>query len=142
MTVPIVEPVPDPLQALLRRAVLDHAAAERRRRYPPTVHVGVPGGSLTTFRLEADEPSDQSLRVDAVEAMVRRLGRRPGVLLVWLSRPGPLTTQDTDLRWLAASAVAGGELGVPLRMVVVDRRSWRDPRTGVGREWLRLRERR
>ena len=69
------------------------------------------------------------------------MGRGPEPSLVWLTRPGPLEIQDLDLHWLAAAAVAAGELGVGLRMVVVNRRSWRDPRTGVGREWKRLRPR-
>jgi hypothetical protein len=141
MSVAIVEPVPEALQGLLRRAVLDHATAESRRLYRPVLHVGVPGGSETTFEPGEDEPDDQALRVDVVEAMVRRVGRLPGAPLVWLTRPGPLTTQDLDLRWLSATTTAAGELGVALRMAVVDRRSWRDPRTGVGREWQRLRRR-
>ena len=141
MSVAIVEPVPEALLRLLRRAVLDHAAAESRRLYRPVLHVGVPGGSEATFEPREDEPDDQALRVDVVEAMVRRVGRLPGAPLVWLTRPGPLTTQDLDLHWLAASAAAADELRTELRMVVVDRRSWRDPRTGVGRQWQRLRRR-
>ena len=45
MSVAVVEPVPEPLQLLLRRAVLELAAGERRRRFPPALHIGVPGGS-------------------------------------------------------------------------------------------------
>jgi hypothetical protein len=141
MSVAIVEPVPEPLQGLLRRAVLDHASNESRRLFPPVLHVGVPGGTTACLEIDADEPDDQAVRIDVVESMVRRVGRVPGTPLVWLARPGPLTVQDLDLHWLAASAAAAGELRVGLRMVVVDRRSWRDPRTGVGREWQRLRRR-
>jgi len=141
MSVAIVEPVPEPLQLLLRRAVLDHATGESRRHYPAVLHVGVPGGPEASFRAEDDDPVDHALRVDVVEAMVRSVDRVAGPALVWLTRPGPLDTQDLDLHWLAASAVAAGELHIALRMVVVDRRSWRDPRSGVGREWQRLRSR-
>jgi hypothetical protein len=141
MSVAIVEPVPEPLQLLLRRAVLDHATGEGRRHYPAVLHVGVPGGPEASFRAEDDDPVDHALRVDVVEAMVRSVDRVAGPTLVWLTRPGPLDTQDLDLHWLAASAVAAGELRIALRMVVVDRRSWRDPRSGVGREWHRLRSR-
>jgi hypothetical protein len=141
MSVAIVEPVPEPLLGVLRRAVLDHALGESRRLFSPVLHVGVPGGSTARLHLADAEPDDQAVRIDVVEAMVRRVGRMPGAPLVWLTRPGPLTVQDLDLHWLAASAAAAGELRVGLRMVVVDRHSWRDPRTGVGRQWQRLRRR-
>lgn len=137
MSVGIVEPVPDALHLLLRKAVLELVDGERRRQFPPVLHVGMPGGSAATFEPGA-EPLDQALRADVVEALVRRMPAPP---LVWLTRPGPLDTQDLDLHWLAATAAAARELGVGLRMVVVNRRSWRDPRTGVGREWQRLRRR-
>jgi hypothetical protein len=140
MSVGIVEPVPDALHLLLRRAVLELAESERRRRFPSVLHAGTPGGSEAAFQPGPDSPEDAALRVDVVEALVRRVPRSPEPL-VWLARCGPLDVQDQDLHWLAAAAAAAGELGVGLRMVVVNRRSWRDPRTGVGREWLRLRRR-
>ena len=137
----VVEPVPEELARVLRRAVLDHAATERRRDFPPTVHVGVPG--LVRARLEpADQPIDHALRADALEAMVRRT-RRPGPApLVWLTRPGVEVTADVDLLWLAAARTAAAELACSLPMVVVTRRSWHDPGTGVHRTWVRLRDRR
>jgi hypothetical protein len=141
MTVGIVEPVPDALHLLLRRAVLDLVEGESRRRFPPVLHVGRPGGPAATFEPDRGEAADHALRVDVVEALVRRVGRGPDPPLVWLTRPGPLEIQDLDLNWLAAAAVAAGELDVGLRMIVVNRRSWRDPRTSVGREWRRLRRR-
>ena len=140
--VEITEPVPRPLQALLRRAVLDHVTVETRRCFPPVLHVGVPGLVTRSYEEEPREPHDLSLRVDIVSALVRRT-RRPGPPpLVWLVRPGPVTDQphDADLAWLAATRAAGGELGLALPMVVVGRHGWRDPRTGVGRTWVRLRE--
>ena len=139
MSVGIVEPVDEPLRGLLRGAVLELAGSETRRVFPPALHVGVPGGTSTTFDPADGGSLDLSLRVDIVEAMVRRLGRTPAPPLVWLTRPGPLDTQDVDLRWLAATAAAATELGLDLRMIVVHRRGWRDPRTLVGREWTRLR---
>ena len=141
MTVGIVEPVPDALHLLLRRAVLDLVEGERRRQFPPVLHLGRPGGPAATFEPDRGEAADQALRVDVVEALVRRVGRGLDPPLVWLTRPGALDIQDLDLHWLAAAAAASAELGVGLRMVVVNRRSWRDPRTGVGREWRRLRPR-
>ena len=135
MSVAVLEPVPRPLQRLLRRAVLD-LAGERRRRFPPALHLGVPGGSTRTFE-PGEEPLDHALRVDVVEALVRSLGRSPGPPLVWLTRPGPLETQDADLHWLAATVTASHELGVALPFVLVCRQAWVDPLSGVGRTWQR-----
>lgn len=138
----ITEPVPRSLEVMLRRAVLDHHTTETRRRFPPVLHVGVPGLVTRSYEADPREPHDLALRTDVVSALVRRT-RRPGPApLVWLARPGPLTDHphDGDLAWLAAVRSAGAELGLALPMVVVDRRSWRDPRSGVGRSWARLRE--
>ena len=136
----VVDPVPDALARLLRRAVLDHGRSESRRVFPPVVHVGVPGLVRVAVEL-GDHPLDLALRTDALEAMVRRT-RRPGPApLVWLTRRGGLEVADVDLAWLAAARTASAELGRPLPLVVVTRRGWRDPGTGVGRTWVRLRER-
>lgn len=144
----IQEPVDRRLQAVLRRAVLDHVASERRRSFTPLLHVGCPGGPQTVFA-PADEPADQGLRTDVVAALLRRTARTgpaavPGPLaapLVWLTRPGDLVLQDLDVAWLAACRAAGAEAGRSLALVVVTRRGWRDPRSGVGRTWQRLRPR-
>jgi hypothetical protein len=137
MSLAIVEPVPEPLQVLLRRAVLDHAAGEHRRHYPPALHVGVPGGTIARF-VTGEDGLDQALRVDVVEAMVRRLGRRLlGPPIVWLTRPGPLLSEDADVAWLAATQTAAAELGLAPHYVVVNRRAWADPVTGVTRVWQR-----
>lgn len=141
----LVEPVPRPVLALLRRAVLDHAGSEHRRAYPPTVHVGTPGGATTALVL-GDQRLDHTLRTDVLEAMVSRVRRaRPadGVpvvpVLVWLTRPGSLELRDVDVAWLRAARSAAAELEQALPMVVVNRRSWRDPASGVQREWTRMR---
>lgn len=139
----IVEPVPNGLERLLRRAVLDHATSESRRVFDPSVHVGVPGLVTTRFELPAELEAtlDHALRVDVLEAMVRRV-RRPGPPpLVWVTRRGPLDLSDADLAWLAATGTAAAELATSLPMVIVERHGWRDPRTGVGRTWRRLRQR-
>lgn len=136
----IVEPVPRDLQRLLRRAVLDHTTTERQRVFPPALHVGVPGAVRARFVVGPDDGTlDHAVRTDVVEAMVRRTRRPDAHPIVWLTRRGQLDLQDVDLDWLAAARTAGAELGIPLPLVVVNRRSWRDPRTGVGRQWERLR---
>jgi hypothetical protein len=49
--------------------------------------------------------------------------------------------QDVDLAWLRTVATVNGETERDLAYVVVTRDGWRDPRTGAGRTWLRLRQR-
>jgi hypothetical protein len=140
----ITEPVDRQLLALLRRAVLEHLAAEPRRVHPPVVHVGVPGAASTSLTLDQrlDQHLDHALRTDLLEAMVRRTpGDAAWPALVWLSRSGLRETCDVDLAWLAATRAAAAELGRALPMVVVTRRSWHDPATGVHRDWKRLRPR-
>ena len=136
MSEAVVEPVPEPLRRLLRRAVLDLSGEERRRRFPPTLHVGLPGGTHQSFEA-GEDLLDHALRVDVVEAMLRSLGRTLGPPLVWLTRPGPLLPEDADLGWLAATRTASAELGITTRFVVVCRRAWVDPVSGVGRSWPR-----
>ncbi|MDQ6526473.1 hypothetical protein RB608_22830 [Nocardioides sp. LHD-245] len=134
----IQEPVPTLLERVLRRAVRDHAAAEGRCQLPPALHVGIPGGRVRSFELSGDGPLDLALRVEALEAMCRDHLAADVVPLIWLTRT-PEGHDVEDLAWAAAVGCAGGELGVRLDLVVVTRRSWCDPRSGVGRRWTRLR---
>lgn len=135
----LVEPLERGLERLLRRAVLDHATRERRRVHLPLLHAGEPGGCHLVFPLRPDEPTDHALRTDIVAALRHRAGgARP---LVWLTRGGDLALQDLDACWLAAARQAYVEAGAPLVFVVVNRHGWRDPRSGVGRTWKRLRTR-
>jgi hypothetical protein len=136
----IREPVDRAVQRLLRRAVLDHASSEHRKVFPPVLHVGLPGGRARRF--EIDEVLDHALRVDVVEAMLRPAVERGVVPMLWLTRRGAEGRHDVDGRWSAAVHAAGGELGLALGLVVVTRRGWHDPRTGVGRTWKRIRDRR
>ena len=139
MTEGLREPLSAPQHRLLRRAVLDHAIAERRRVFLPLVHVGVPGDVETVFAARGDTPDDHALRCDVVAAMVRRTRRPDRVPMLWLTRAGELETQDVDAAWLASARAAYGELGLPLQMVLVNRHGWRDPRSGARRTWRRLR---
>lgn len=133
------EPVDRTVQRLLRRAVLDHAASERRRVFGPVLHVGVPGVRSRSFAVE--EQLDHALRTDVVEAMMRPAVERAVVPMLWLTRRGTLAEHDVDHAWSAAVHAAGRELGLALGLVVVTRNSWHDPRTGVCRTWKRIRER-
>ncbi len=145
----IEEPVPRAAQVLLRRLVLDHLTTEHRRVFPSVLHLGRPGrpgpldmAALTEpavgGRRSAYDALDDAQRCDVLEAVLRR---SPDDDLAWLTRPGALDLQDADASWARAVSAVTGETGRPLRFVVVTRKGWRDPRSGVGREWRRLRQR-
>jgi hypothetical protein len=135
----LTEPLPRNTRALLRRAVHEHAASERRRGgYPPVLHLGTPGGEIASLDLADAEPTDPGLRTDLVAALRVRAGAAPDHL-VWLTRWGDLELQDVDVQWLAGARAAYDEAQAPLAFVVVTRRGWRDPRSGVGRTWARVR---
>jgi hypothetical protein len=139
------EPLARPLQTVLRRAVADHAAREPRRVYPPLLHVGWPGGPEDVFAVGPDEELDHALRADVVAALLHTSRRHAPVTgavpMLWLTRSGPLEVGDLDLAWLTAARTASAEAAVDLMLVVVTRRGWFDPRTGVRREWKRVRQR-
>ena len=133
------EPVDRTVQQLLRRAVVDHAMAERRKDFPPALQVGVPG--VRCRRFEITPSLDHAVRTDIVEAMLRPAVEKGVVPLLWLTRRGDTEPHDVDGAWSAAVHAAGGELGLALGLVIVTRRSWHDPRTGVCRTWKRIRVR-
>ena len=62
--------------ALLRRAVREHAATERRARFVAILHVGTPGEPHEVFAVTTDETTDHALRTDVVAAMRRRAVKR------------------------------------------------------------------
>ena len=133
------EPVDRTVQRLLRRAVLDHAQTEHRKDFIPVLHVGVPG--IRSRRFEIATPLDHALRTDVVEAMLRPAVDKGVVPLLWLTRRGDLAPHDVDRAWSSAVHAGGAELGLAVGLVIVTRRSWHDPRTGVCRTWKRIRSR-
>ena len=139
-----IDPVPPPWSRVLRRAVLGHGQRHgSRRSIHPELHVGVPGAPELIHNVSHGE-TDHALRTEIVAAMVAPLVpvTAPWTPLVWLTRGGPLAPpEDVDLGWLAAAQSAYAELGLPLAFVTVNRHGWRDPRTGVGTDWVRLRAR-
>jgi len=135
--VPLFEdPLPRPAALVLREAVRRHAAGERRRRFAPVLHVGRPGGQEVSAAA-ALSGTDHALRSDVCAALLARSGSVPH--LVWLTRPGELEPQDIDLAWLAAARSAYAEAGRDLTWVVVTRHGWWDPRSGLRRQWQRIR---
>lgn len=141
----LVEPLARPLADALRGAVLTQVAAERPRRRAAVVHAGYLGGSEHLFAPEPGDRLDHALRTDAMAALLARArASAPGsaggrTVLAWLTRPGPLELEDDDAAWLAAARAAAAEAGEPLTFVVVSRHGWWDPRSGLRREWRRLR---
>lgn len=132
----VCEPIGRDQRALLRRAVVEHVRSVTGRSFAPVVHVGVPGGRVRSFTVRGDEPTDHALRADVVAAMVGRPAQAPWV---WLTRTGDLALHDLDAQWLAAASTAYAEARLDLTLVVVTRRGWRDPRSGAGRTWARIR---
>jgi hypothetical protein len=141
----IQEPLSRPLHTVLRRAVAEHAAREPRRVHPPLLHVGWPGGPEDVFAVGPGDELDHALRSDVVAALLHTARRQAPVTgavpLLWLTRSGLLRVGDLDLEWVAAVRTAGAEAAVDLTLVVVTRKGWFDPRSGVRREWKRLRAR-
>ena len=133
----LVEPVPPAIARLLRQAVLALATSERRRHFPAVLHVGTPGGAGSCG--EDDRDWDAGLRADIAGAALRAVGR---TATAWLTRPGGLVLQDVDAAWLGPLLRSAEENDVDLVYVVVTRHGWVDPRTGVRREWRRIRDRR
>ena len=135
------EPLSPDTRALLRLAV--HRA--RRQRAPALLpgHAAPrrPGrGRRLDLCLEG-ERTDPGLRTDVVAALRVQAGAAAaGEHLVWLTRPGALDLQDGDRDWALATRSAYAEAGVAAPLfVVVNRRGWRDPRSGLSRTWARVR---
>lgn len=130
------EPLPRGTALLLRGAVRRHTLAERRRRFAPVLHLGRPGGHERCAAAPATG-TDLALRCDVVAALLAGAGSASH--LMWLTRPGELEPHDVDLAWLAAACAAYAEADRDLTWVVVTRRGWWDPRSGLRREWTRMR---
>ncbi|MCW2766860.1 MAG: hypothetical protein JWO11_2819 [Nocardioides sp.] len=91
--------------------------------------------------MRPEDVADHALAADVLAAMLRRVRGGAEPPIVWLTRTGGLELQDVDARWLAGARTAYAEAGAALTMVIVNRHGWRDPRSGVGRTWTRLRGR-
>jgi hypothetical protein len=137
----LVEPIAPHIKNQLRTAVAALCSDRRRRRFPATIHVGTPGDIFCSFT-DDEEHLDIGLRTAIVEALMSGVSPPQSNPLCWLSRPGELRWNDTDAAWLGPVVRAFAAACQPLTMVVVTRRGWYDPRSGVTREWKRLRSRR
>jgi hypothetical protein len=144
---PVLAPIPRATHVALRAAVLGFRETERRRRPPPTLHVGLPPRPSVSFVQQPGASQDAALATDVVGALLQRSRREAGDLaggsapLAWLTRAGSLGVHDADVLWSGATRAAYAEVGLEPTFVVVTRDGWVDPVTGVGREWRRLRRR-
>lgn len=139
----LVEPLPPSVRSMLRAAVAELARHERRLLFPAELHVGTPGAFRVSTPID-DAPDDFGTRVDLVHAMVRRAAiENPAsgatTPWVWLTRSGPPGPEAVDLAVMAPALHAFAEADHVLRYVVVTRRGWHDPRSGLQRSWVRLR---
>jgi hypothetical protein len=132
----LLDPLPLRDRRLLREAVLALATTEHRHHFPPQLHVGTPGGATVT--VTDDRDWDHGLRTELMGAVLRSLDDPPWV---WVTRLGPLSFQDVDAAWLGPAVTAAQERGSDLAFVVVTRHGWRDPRSGAGQQWRRIRRR-
>lgn len=121
----------------LRAAVLELREGERRHHFPPRLHAGLPGPTCPVT--QAPPGAGHGLRADLALALLTRAAAHVPRPCVWLTRPGELTVEDVDLDWGRAVRWAAGALGRTDTLVVVTRRGWLDPVSGVRREWRRLR---
>jgi hypothetical protein len=86
-----------------------------------------------------DDPTwDHGLRTEIVGASLRA---RADPAWVWVTRSGPLSLPDVDAAWLGPAVAAAAEREIDVAFVVVTRHGWIDPRSGLRREWKRIRSR-
>lgn len=130
-------PVDRHTHLVLRSAVLELRERERRQRFPARLHAGLPGPGCPSVEVTPD--TGFGLRADLALALLHRAAGDRARPCVWLTRPGELVVEDADLAWGRAVRWAAAALGRTDDLVVVTRRGWFDPVSGVRREWRRLR---
>jgi hypothetical protein len=138
---PLSAPITRTEHSVFRAAVIDLKEATPRGRAPVSLQVGRPGRAVARHVVEPAQPLDQALRTDISAALLQRTAAAAGHRWAWLTRSGSLALHDADVAWSAAWYAACAEAEVDVSFVVVTRTGWRDPRTGVLREWSRLRRR-
>ena len=137
---PVSAPITRTEHSVLRTAVIDFKEASPRGRTPLSLHGGALDSAAVRHVVEPGQLLDQALRTDIAAALLQRTAA-VGPRWAWLTRSGSVALHDADVVWSAAWYAACAEVGVDVPFVVVTRTGWRDPRSGVLREWSRLRRR-
>ncbi len=138
---PVTAPITRTQHTALRAAVLSFKETSPRGRAPTSLHVGIPDKIFASHVVLPRQGLDQALRTDIAAALLQRTTLQSSRRWGWLTRLGSLALHDADVVWSAAWYAACAEADLDLPFVVVTRTGWRDPRTGVQREWSRLRRR-
>ena len=138
---PVSAPITRTEHSVFRAAVIEFKETMPRGRAPVSLQVGVPGRSVARHLVEPGQSLDQALRTDIASALLQQTATAGTQRWAWLTRGGSLALHDADVAWSAAWYAACAEREVEVPFVVVTRTGWRDPRTGVQREWSRLRRR-
>ena len=126
----------------LRLAVFALRSGERRRRFPPALHVGRPGAPAATYVEDAGEPLDAGLRAEIAAALLSRALLEEDAPAAWLTRVGSPDPHDLDAGWLAPVRRAFDEAEVlPRCVAVVTKQGWYDPWRDERVVWDRLRMR-
>lgn len=137
----VAAPITRTEHSVLRTAVIEFKETMPRGRAPVSLQVGVPGRSVARHVVAQGQSLDQALRTDIAAALLQQTSPAGSQRWAWLTRSGSLVLHDADVAWSAAWYAACAEREVDVSFVVVTRTGWRDPRTGVLREWSRLRRR-
>ena len=136
----LVAPLPRDLHRGLRAEVIALRQAHRGLRFPVSVRLGVPGTGGPVHVVSAEDPPDHGYRSEVAAALLCAARRpRPTPPVAWLIRPGHLSWHDREAEWLPALVSVYAEADLPLVFVVVTKRGWYDPRSGLDKEWRRLR---
>lgn len=138
---PLSAPITRTEHAVFRAAVIDFKERMPRGRAPVALLVGIPGHGVASHVVTRGQALDHALRTDIAAGLLQRTAAASGHRWAWLTRSGPLSLHDADVAWSAAWYAACAESAVDVPFVVVTRSGWRDPRSGVTREWTRLRRR-
>ena len=138
---PVSAPITRTEHSVFRAAVIEFKESAPRGRVPVSLQVGVPGRAVARHVVERGQLLDQALRTDIAAALLQQTSGAWKQRWAWLTRGGSLALHDADAAWSAAWYAACAESAVEVPFVVVTRTGWRDPRTGVQREWTRLRRR-
>lgn len=130
-------------RADLRLTVHQFRRSNRRRVFPPVLHVGALTGPAVHWPLEDDSPApDAGLRAEIASALLSRALLDHDRPAWWLTRVGVPEPHDLDLAWAPVLDRVSAEAGIePRCIVVVTKAGWFEPLGDDRATWTRLRVR-